>query len=347
MKTYAKLPVYIALALGTALASTISLKAANAQELVIASWGGTYRKATQENIAAPFEKDTKTKTTYIDAGGGWSAKIQAQFAAGQVQWDIVDGIDSGSAAFLYKNNMLEPLPESLRRKMEAVSLPGTVTPYGIEQGSSGILIVCRADVAKCPGSPAEFFDPSFPGVRAILGEAHLAIPFAAVAAGQDPKKLFPVNLDLAFKALERIKPSVRVWTTSGDQQQQIMRSGEVDMAVMWNGRAYNLHRNGTPVKMQWNGALLDPGYLVVLKGAKNKEAAFKYLEYYATHPDQQAAFAQIIGYGISNKEVASKLPPDVSDALPSSHATIRIDETWYANNRQEIQKRWQEFLTKK
>jgi spermidine/putrescine-binding protein len=333
---------------GALLACLFAPHEAEANDLVIASWGGTYRQATQANIAAPFEKETGTKATYIDAGGGWAAKIQAQFAASKVQWDLVDGIDAGSAEFLFKSGMLEPLPDELRKKMETVSIPGTVTAFGIEQGSSGILVVCRADFAKCPSTPAQFFDPvAFPGARAILSEAHLALPFAAVAGGQDPKHLFPVNLDTAFDMLRKVKSAVRVWTTSGDQQQQVLRSGEVDMALMWNGRAYNLARNGTPLKLQWNGALLDPGYLVVLKGAPNKDKAFKYLEYYATHPEHQAAFAKVIGYGIAHKDVGAMLPPEVNDALPSSHPTIRNDARWYAENRQEIQKRWQEFLASK
>ena len=168
---------------------------------------------------------------------------------------------------------------------------------------------------------------------------------AALAAGQPADKLFPVDLDKAFGALEGIKSSVSVWPTSGDQQQQVLASGEVDMAIMWNGRAYNLTQKGTPLTFVWNGALLDTGGLVVLKGAPNKEAAFKYIEYYATHPQQQADWAKVLPYGMAHKDVASLLPKEIADALPSSHDVVRIDPTWFAQNQEEISKRWQEFLT--
>ena len=185
---------------------------------------------------------------------------------------------------------------------------------------------------------------AFPGARAIVNEPNQVLPFAALAAGQASDKLFPVDLDKAFAALNSIKSSVSVWPTSGDQQQQVLRSGEVDMAIMWNGRAYDLTKKGTPLTLVWKGALLDPGYVVVLKDAPNKELAFKYMEFYGTHAQQQADWAKVLPYGMSNKGVAGLLPNDVSEALPSSHDVARIDPSWFAQNQQTISKRWQEFL---
>lgn len=333
-----------------AVAATILLPTAIAfagdKELVIASWGGIFREATEKNIAEPFTKATGTKVTFVDVGGGWAAKIEAQKAAGKVQWDIIDSLDDGSAEFLYKKGLLSTIPADLKAKMEAISVPGAVNDYRIEEGSTGVVIVCRADVAKCPSTPAEFFDPvAFPGPRAIVNEPNQILPFAAEAAGQDPKHLFPVDLDKAFAALKKVKSAVSVWPTSGDQQQQVLRSGEVDMAIMWNGRAYDLGQKGTPIKIQWNGALLDPGGIVVLKDSPNQKLAFEYMEFYATHPELQANWAKMLPYGMAHKEVASLLPASLADALPSSHPVVTIDPSWFANNEKEVEKRWQEFLT--
>ncbi|WP_268935222.1 extracellular solute-binding protein [Pararhizobium mangrovi] len=178
----------------------------------------------------------------------------------------------------------------------------------------------------------------------MVNEPNQVLPFAALAAGIPADKLFPVDLDKAFALLDKIKSDVSVWPSSGDQQQQVLRSGEVDMAIMWNGRAYDLIQKGTPLDIVWDGALLDPGYIVVLKDAPHKDLAFKYMEYYATHPEQQADWAKVLPYGMANKKVASLLPEKVSDALPSSHDVVRIDPSWFAANQKEIAKRWQEFL---
>ena len=334
----------VALAATLLLATSFTGTAADNQ-LVMASWGGIFKDTTQKYIADPFTKETGIAVSIADVGGGWAAKIEAQKAAGQLQWDIIDSIDAGSAAYLQEHDMLEKFPADLKAKLEAASLPGMVSDYLIEEGSTGVVIVCRQDV-KCPTTSAEFFDAkAFPGARAIVNEPNQVLPFAALAAGQPADKLFPVDLDKAFGALEGIKSSVSVWPTSGDQQQQVLASGEVDMAIMWNGRAYDLTQKGTPLTFVWNGALLDTGGLVVLKGAPNKEAAFKYIEYYATHAQQQADWAKVLPYGMAHKDVASLLPKEIADALPSSHDVVRIDPTWFAQNQEEISKRWQEFLT--
>jgi spermidine/putrescine-binding protein len=332
-----------------AAAASLAIAAAVAQaandKLVMASWGGIFKDATQKTIAEPFTKDTGIPVSIADVGGGWAAKIEAQKAAGQLQWDIIDSIDAGSAAFLWQRGLIEPFPADLKAKLEAVSLPGKVTDYLIEEGSTGVVIVCRVEV-KCPSTSAEFFDVNtFPGSRAIVNEPNQILPFAALAAGQPADKLFPVDLDKAFAMLSKVKPAVTVWPTSGDQQQQVLASGEVDMAIMWNGRAYDLTQKGTPLKFVWDGAILDSGGLVVLKDAPNKEAAFKYVEWYGTHPEAQADWAKILPYGMAHKDVASLLPKDVADALPSSHNAVRIDPNWFAENQAEISKRWQEFLT--
>jgi putative spermidine/putrescine transport system substrate-binding protein len=334
----------IALAATALVSMTLVASAAN-DKLVMASWGGIFKEATQKNIADPFTKETGIPVSIADVGGGWAAKIEAQKAAGQIQWDIIDSIDAGSAAYLWDQGLLEPFPADLKAKIQAVSLPGTVTDYLIEEGSTGVVIVCRKDV-KCPKTSAEFFDAkAFPGPRAIVNEPNQILPFAALAAGQPADKLFPVDLDKAFGALSAIKSSVTVWPTSGDQQQQVLASGEVDMAIMWNGRAYDLTQKGTPLTFVWDGALLDTGGLVVLKNAPNKEAALKYVEYYASHPQAQANWAKVLPYGMASKEVAGLLPKEVADALPSSHDVVRIDPSWFAKNQEQISKRWQEFLT--
>jgi hypothetical protein len=53
--------------------------------------------------------------------------------------------------------MLEPFPADLKAKLQAASIPGTVSDYMIEEGSTGVVIVCRKEV-KCPTTAAEFCD---------------------------------------------------------------------------------------------------------------------------------------------------------------------------------------------
>src|SRR3989442_1490871 len=48
----------------------------------------------------------------------------------------------------------------------------------------------------------------------------LTTQFALVADGVPPDKVFPMDVDRAFRKLDQIKPHVKVWWTQGNQSQQ-------------------------------------------------------------------------------------------------------------------------------
>jgi len=52
---------------------------------------------------------------------------------------------------------------------------------------------------------------------------------ALMADGVQTAGVYPCDLDRAFAALDRLKPDVAVWWTSGAQLEQLLTSGEVDM----------------------------------------------------------------------------------------------------------------------
>ena len=127
--------LWTTVAIGT-LALTMSLAAGAADnQLVLASWGGIFKDATQKNIAEPFSKETGAKVEIADVGGGWAAKIDAQKAAGRVQWDLIDSIDAGSAQYLAEKGLLEPIPAALKAKLEAVSIPARSRNTGSRRGA--------------------------------------------------------------------------------------------------------------------------------------------------------------------------------------------------------------------
>ena len=73
--------------------------------------------------------------------------------------------------------------------------------------------------------------------RAALAAIPADTSVAALADGVPPDKLYPLDLDRAFKKLEAFKPNISAWWTTGAQATQFARDQEVDMLSMWNGRA--------------------------------------------------------------------------------------------------------------
>ena len=91
--------------------------------------------------------------------------------------------------------------------------------------------------AKEPQNFVEFFDTkAFPGKRTLPDYPHYCLPFALQAAGVPIDKLFPLDVDLAFKKLNEIKKDVAVWWKAGAQPPQLMKDNEVQYAICWSGR---------------------------------------------------------------------------------------------------------------
>jgi spermidine/putrescine-binding protein len=321
---------------------------AQSRELIIGSPGGTTSRATRTSLAGPFEKDTGVKITLVEAGGPFAAKVTVQRDAGKILWDMVESVGEDDYAEMLANGLLEPLPKSLTDRIRSQLIDGAVREYGVMLADVGVVIVCRAGV-KCPGNPREFWDvKNFPGPRAIVGVAAEVLPFAVQAGGVPHDKVYPIDLDLAFRKLEEIKPNVTVWPTSGDQMQQLLRSKEVDMQIMWSGRAFDLKNKGVPVQISWDGGVRELSYLVVLKGAANKDAAFKFIEHYATHPEQQARRVEVIAYTGAHKDLMKYLPEDIKPFLTTSYVDKMVVENgeWGIKNKEEVKRRWSTFLAK-
>ncbi|MFI7128217.1 ABC transporter substrate-binding protein [Nonomuraea sp. NPDC050153] len=317
--------------------------------LVAANYGGVTGKALKQELEDPYTKATGTTFQQVNVGTGFAAKLQAQAQSGNVSWDVIEGLAGADAAQLNALGLLEPLPQDVKARLEKVSLPGTVTGYGVALAETGYVIACNtAKVARCPADPAQFWDiEAFPGRRALPDNAAAMLATALVADGIPAKDVFPIDTKRAFASMAKIKPHVDVWTTSGDQQMQVMRDQQVDMSIMWNGRAKALMDQGVKLRLEWSGSLVNPNYMVVVKGGPNVAEAMRYLEWYATHPEAQAGLARQLAYGMSNVETARHLTSGEAALLPAAHARdnqVRLDPQWWVDNRKTVEQPWRELV---
>jgi hypothetical protein len=78
------------------------------------------------------------------------------------------------------------------------------------------------------------------GTRSLYNSAPRTLMFALLADGVPADKVCPFDLDRAFKKLDQIKPHIKVWWTQGNQSQQLIRDGEIDIMALdvrlpWSG----------------------------------------------------------------------------------------------------------------
>jgi putative spermidine/putrescine transport system substrate-binding protein len=321
--------------------------------MIIVGWGGISNGFGQEFFSDPFAA-AGTPVQWLAAPGQQVAALQAQRAAGQTAWDVLNALTASQFAALSQQGLLWKLPADVKAFL-AKKMPDGVTDYGVAYATVSDVIACNATaVAACPKTPKDFFDVDhFPGQRSLyVGDPLIAMAMALQADGVPADKIFPMDIDRAFRKLQVIRPLIRVFWQSGDQSEQMFRSGEVSVAVIWNGRARNLAQHPTDrmrVSVSWQGSVYEPGYLAVPAGAPHANAAFAYLEWVVNHPDAMARYAEKTGYGFPNGELFDLLPDNVAPWLPEfpPHFSdqVRLDHSWYLQHKSEIDLRWKEFTS--
>jgi putative spermidine/putrescine transport system substrate-binding protein len=319
----------------------------------VVGWGGISDKASQL-FSSAFSDSSGVDVKFQDNPGGQVAAVQAQNAAGAVKWDVADALSQDQMLQLADKGLLQTLPTDVMSKLQA-AMPGAVEPWGIKYGTLSNVFSCNtASVSKCPTTPAQFFDPTdFPGTRTLYSYDPLgALTMAALANGASPDHIFPINIDQAFQTLNKIKSSIKVFYQSGDQSEQLFRSGEVTMGVLWNGRAYDLQQHPNSklkVTTSWNGATYEPSVEVVLKGSKHQQAAYDYLEWIASHPDLAAQYSDLTTYGFPNTAALAQVKPGLRKWLPESPANssqqVEPDYKWYVAHLSEITSKWNDFIS--
>ncbi|WP_192182950.1 ABC transporter substrate-binding protein [Mesorhizobium amorphae] len=323
-------------------------------QLVIATSGGVIEQILKEQFYEPFTKQTGVKIIPVSIAASTEqfSKVRAMLASGQQEWDIGQAGAEGLISF---RDMLSKLDCKAIPLAAENGIPNTCTDYGMLRWVYGTVIAYNADSfpkGKEPQSWADFWDvKKFPGPRG-LGDAgapwEAMIP-ALLADGVPADKLFPLDIDRAFRKLDEIKPYVTVWWRTGDQSTQILRSGEVVMTNVWSGRALNAKSSGAPVDVQWNQGLQGTDWWVVFKDAPHPNAAKAFLNFFMSRPEASLAITQKAFYDTSNRKALDLLPASelpMHQTFPDNwNKMVDLDSQWIAENRSMLIERWTAWLS--
>jgi putative spermidine/putrescine transport system substrate-binding protein len=324
-----------------ALASTLAALPTQAQTdgIVFTSWGGSTQTAQKKHWATPF---TAASGIGVQMDGPTDyGKFKAMVESGNVAWDVVD-VEADFAAKAAKDGLLEVIDYSVVPKAQLD--PRFSGPYHVGSFYYSFVLGFNKDVykAKAPAKWADVFDTkAFPGKRTFYKwSAPGVLEMALLADGVPADKLYPLDLDRAFKKLDTIKPQI-VWWTGGAQSQQLLASGEAPIGSFWNGRVHSVETSGMNVGVSWSQNLTAADVLVVPKGSKKKAQAMKFLAY-AAGAKGQADFATETAYAPINLGAKALMSPAAVKTLPDQHTQgqVNLNMAWWAENRDVIAKRW-------
>jgi putative spermidine/putrescine transport system substrate-binding protein len=337
-------------------ASTLMLigSATAAEQLTYVGQGGASQKADTVAILDPVAKRLGITVNQDSVPDAWPI-MRSQVASGKPTWDVV---------MVATNYCLRGAEQGLVEKLDFSKIPnGAAMPaeyrsdhsivYETYSSVLGYSLKKYPDAASAPKSWADFWDvKKFPGRRSLRNHPLATLEAALMADGVPADKLYPLDVDRAFKKLEEIKPNITVWWTSGAQSAQLLNDGEVDMVMAWNGRISALVSDGAKVGYTYNQGILQHTSLCVLKGAPNLATAYKFLNE-AFDPSIQANLPLQIDYGPGNPKAfdTGVIPAARVKELPSAPENAKVQALmsyawWTSPAGEAAEKRWLSFTQK-
>lgn len=321
----------------------IPRNASAAGNLVVVSWGGSWRRAVEEAFVKPFEKEFGIQVTMIDTPD--LAKVKAQVMTNNVEWDVFEG--TGAMTFSgSKNGYWEPLDPALF-KSEDLVVPITKDAVPSEASCGGI---CWDDNkfpdGKHPQTFIEYFDfAKFPGPRTLRNRPSETLEIALLADGVPPDKLYPLDVERAFRSLGRVKPHITHWIEQTPQTATLLQSGEVDFSYSYTGTMSTAQKLTKSLKFSFEQNLVFFNYLSVLKNAPNRANAVKYLQF-VLRPDRQSAIANAFtGIVPSSRAAVQGLSPEARKWQPDfdNKLNVTLDDTWWSDHFDELTRRFKEW----
>ena len=174
-----------------------------------------------------------------------------------------------------------------------------------------------------------------------------SLEFALLADGVPMDKLYPLDIDRAFKATSRIRPAIPKFWDTGALSSTMLADNEVAMGAIWSTRIGVAIDQGAPLGIQWNqNALLAQAYGIPV-GARYVDGAKKFIDY-SSSPEVQARWlnkykaipVNIKAYAATAKEL---LDPATRTPWTRSKGFV-LDINWWADNRVKVNDYWSKWI---
>lgn len=316
--------------------------------LRISTHGGAYLESQQKAFFRPYEKISRIRILEEAHEENLYEKLRTAVSSRTYSWDIV--VVEGSIFHrAVRDGLLEPVDYEDVNKNNL--LPWAAHSHGVATivYSTVLAYSQTAFPAEHPTSWKDFFDVKrFPGPRCLQEGPVGNLEIALLADGVVPEKLYPLDVNRAFRKLDEIKPHVKAWWTEGQIPSQLLARGEVVMASSYNGRIWAARKNGVPLAVVWNQGLMNSGWWVIPRGLPlaRKQRAMDFIAF-ASRAEPQANQARFISYGPTNIYAMTKVPEEMQIDLPTEEKNlskqIRLDNEWWARNEDVLWNRWREW----
>jgi putative spermidine/putrescine transport system substrate-binding protein len=316
--------------------------------VVVRDSGGSYGAALQKAIYTPFTQETGIQVKVLNLD---DAPLLAQIKQGRPQCDLINNSMMSHLKYV-KQDALEALDLDRIKSVQSAKIPeAQITEHAVGNSFYGACMAYRTDAfgGKKPESWADFWDTkAFKGSRAMVHpDGDLPeLEFALLADGVPADKLYPLDVERAFKVLTRLRGDIKKFWDSGPLPGVLLSRQEVTMSTVWDGRIADLQKQGVPVERQLNGMRRQFQGYAIAKGAANTDNAYKLMDF-ALRAEIQANIVKFFPSNPSSPVAYAKLTDEQRNASAGApkyyDKGFDTDVDWWLKNESAVTKRWLEW----
>ncbi len=292
---------------------------ARAADLTVGAFGGVWEQSLRKCIIDPFHAQTgKTVDVVLGTPTQWLNQIAA--SPQKPPLDVI---------YMPTENAYEAIDRGLvnRFTKEEVSNAFNVVPrlqamspdyYGVPHNYGAMGILYNSQTVKDPpktwkdfvsGTIAGKWKASMPSVTYPSGGFTVSIWWFAKQYGGDEDNIIP-GLDMIKKMQN--SGNISFWTDPNGVLNNL-KSGDIDMALYWDGRAWAFIDDGNKDYKYYSP---EPGVIVAvtwIQTVKNSNPLGAQFANFALAAQQQSCFGSAIRYGVANKD--AKIDPSVAHEI--------------------------------
>ena len=312
---------------------------ARAETLKLLTWKGY----APQGLVDKFEKETgiKVELTYSN-NEEMIAKLRATRGAG---FDLAQPSQDRISSVQAQYKIYQPIDYAkIEEKLFIPSLLKAVKQNTLVQGKSYAVPFCWGtsglivNKAKAPGADDwnALLDPKYKGRISYRLKRPTLIamgfelgddPFALYGRPEAYKKM----LDQVEATLVKAKPLVQNYWANGDALLESMRSGEVYVAMGWDGGGWKLHAENPDIDFiaPKHGALGWIDTFAIPAKAENVAAAYKWINF-IMKPENAGSFTSESKYASASQGANAFIDPAVRADFERSYPPAAIDNIkWY------------------
>lgn len=292
--------------------------AASAADLTVGAFGGIWEQSLRKCVIDPFQKKTgKSVDVVLGSPTQWLNQIAA--SPGKPPLDIVynptetayEAIDRG----LVEKFTKETVPNASEVEPRFASMGDG---YGVVHNYGAMGIIYNTTTVKDPpkdwkdfvaGTIAGRWKAMMPSVNYPSGGLTVSVWSFAKTFGGSVDDIKP-GLDVIQKMQK--SGNLSFWTDPNSVLNGL-KSGDIDMALYWDGRAYAFIDDGNSEFKYYSP---EPGVVVAMtwiQKVKNSSPLGFAFANYALSTEAQSCFGSAIRYGIANKD--AKFDPKIAHEI--------------------------------